>query len=112
MKRIIALLFAIPGIAFADNLKEIDYVKAYCPEGSRDAVQFDKTRVDCLTEDRAIEYDFCHKWAEAAGQARYYSAVTGKPPGIILICSPGEERFVYRAMVACGLGCLVETVPK
>jgi len=28
-------------------------------------------RVDCLTEEYAIEFDFCSKWAEAVGQALY-----------------------------------------
>ena len=32
-----------------------------------------KTRIDCLTDTRAIEHDFAHKWVECAGQAIYYA---------------------------------------
>jgi hypothetical protein len=55
----------------------------------------DRTRVDCLTERYAIEYDFTHKWAEAIGQALHYSLMTGKRAGIVLIGSqedPGYKR--------------------
>ena len=107
----ILILFLLPLCTFAGDLKESDYAKAHC-KGTLEYRLFDGTRVDCLADDRAIEFDFCHKWAEAAGQARWYSAATGKPPGVVLICSPDEDRFIYRAMVACGVGCLVETVPK
>ena len=48
-------------------------------------VQANKTRVDCLTKDYAIEFDFGSKWAESIGQALYYSIQTGKKPGIVLI---------------------------
>lgn len=27
----------------------------------------DKTRVDCLTETHAVEFDFAKKWAESSG---------------------------------------------
>lgn len=57
----------------------------------------DRTRVDCLTQDYAIEFDFAKKWAEAIGQALYYSAKTGKQAGIVLIVEdPKECRFVKR----------------
>jgi len=34
----------------------------------------DKTRVDCLTEEHAIEFDFANHWAESIDQALYYVA--------------------------------------
>lgn len=43
------------------------------------------TRIDILTEDRAIEVDFSHKWAEAIGQSLHYSTVTGKKATIVLV---------------------------
>ena len=45
----------------------------------------DGSRVDCLTDQYAIEFDFAKKWAEAIGQSLYYAEKTGKQPGIILI---------------------------
>ena len=45
----------------------------------------DGTRVDCLTETHAIEFDFAPKWAESIGQSLYYGAKTDKTPGIVII---------------------------
>lgn len=66
---------------------EKDYQKSTC-SGEIEYVLTDKTRVDCLTKDTTYEYDFCHKWAEAIGQSLHYAAMTGKKPGIRLICKP------------------------
>ena len=81
---------------------EADYVGAYCPHmgGQTEYVLEDRTRVDCLTDTHAIEFDWCNKWAEAVGQALYYARSTGRMPVIVLICKPGEERFARRARVA------------
>ena len=38
-----------------------------------------------------IEFDFGKKWAEAIGQALYYSSKTGKQPGIVLIISEKND---------------------
>lgn len=57
----------------------------------------DKTRVDCLTDEYAIEFDFASKWAESIGQALYYAEMTGKRPGVVLIIEySGDERFKKR----------------
>ena len=64
---------------------EADYVASTC-EGVIEYQLPDRTRVDCLTDNYAIEYDWQHKWAEAIGQSLYYSAMTGKKPAIRLIC--------------------------
>lgn len=45
----------------------------------------DGTRVDCLTENYAVEFDFAPKWAEGLGQALHYSDLTGKRPAVVLI---------------------------
>ena len=50
----------------------------------------DRTRVDCLTEEYAIEVDFAKKWAEAVGQSLYYAAMTGEKPAIGIIA--GESK--------------------
>jgi hypothetical protein len=57
----------------------------------------DKTRVDYLTDNHAIEYDYGRKWAEAIGQSLYYSAMTGKKAGIVLIVNDrNKERYLKR----------------
>jgi len=89
---------------------EAEYVKENCT-GQIEYRLPDATRVDCLTETHAYEFDFCNKWAESVGQALYYADLTEKKPGIVLICDADEQRFYYRAMVACP-ECRVEIVPK
>ncbi len=75
---------------------EADYVDHYC-KGEVEHVLSDRTRVDCLTENHAIEYDWGKKWAEAIGQSLYYSAMTGKKAGIVLIVNPRtKERYLKR----------------
>lgn len=52
----------------------------------------DGCRVDCLTDEYAIEYDFANKWAEAVGQALYYAEKTGKKPAIVLILKNEKQK--------------------
>lgn len=59
----------------------------------------DKTRVDCLTDEYAIEVDWAKKWAEAVGQSLYYAHSTNRKPSIALIVSSEDERFIKRAMI-------------
>jgi hypothetical protein len=81
---------------------EADYVDEHCPRwgGQIEYALEDRTRVDCLTDTYAIEFDWCKKWAEAIGQSLYYSKMTGKAPAVVLICSPNEKRFVDRFKLA------------
>lgn len=72
-------------------------------EGVSEHTLWDKSRVDILTETYAIEVDWSKKWAEAVGQAIYYSKMTGKKPAIILLTKEEEDvRYHYRAKIACG----------
>lgn len=66
-------------------LTESDYVNQYC-KGTIEYRLPDKTRIDCLTDTHAWEYDYSNKWAEAIGQSLHYSIMTGKKSGIVLIC--------------------------
>ena len=52
------------------KFQEKDYVNKYC-NGYKEFVLSDKTRIDCLTDEYAIEYDYAKKWAESIGQALY-----------------------------------------
>ena len=66
---------------------EADYVNSVCPK-IKGVIEYpldDGSRVDCETNIYSIEFDFGKKWAEAIGQALYYSSKTGKKAGIFLI---------------------------
>ena len=83
----------------AAGKNESYYVVNWChPDfGKREFILWDKTRVDCLTKDYAIEFDFAKKWAESVGQALYYSKMTSKKPAVVLILeSPSDLKYVKR----------------
>ena len=98
IKIIITGLICVAAIVIADIAlsAEKDYQLKHC-EGQIEYVLPDRTRVDCLTETHAIEYDYGHKWAEAVGQSLHYAMHTGKRAGIVLIIAHDEYRFLQRA---------------
>ena len=55
----------------------------------------DYTRVDCLTNTHAIEFDFAPKVYESIGQALYYSIQANKKAGIVLIIENPDTDFKY-----------------
>lgn len=74
------------------------YVKEIC-SGIIEYRLLDKTRVDCLTETRAWEYDFADKWYEAIGQSLWYAANTGRKAGVMLILEKESQiKYVFRAI--------------
>ncbi len=75
------------------KLTEKDYVNMYCT-GIKEYVLTDKTRVDCLTDEYAIEFDYAKKWAESIGQSLYYAKKTGKKPAVAIITN-GENDLKY-----------------
>ncbi len=74
------------------------YQTKMCSEfgGKMEYVLFDKARVDCLTNEYAIEVDFAKKWAEGIGQALYYAEITKKKPAVALIVGLDDEKYVNR----------------
>lgn len=89
------IFFLHSSITLAANLhKEKEYQNVWCAQhnGEIEYVLDDKTRVDCLTDDYAIEFDFAYKWAEAVGQALYYAAKTSKKPGIVIIIEKDNDK--------------------
>lgn len=101
-----ALVSVLSSTAFARHLhKENEYQRAWCGDAGG-VIEYrldDGSRVDCVTEEYAIEFDFARKWAEAVGQALYYAEKTGKKPGIVLIMEgkkPG--RFLKRLEFIAG----------
>ena len=84
------------------HLKEKSYQIAWCAQigGETEVVLDDKTRVDCLTDEYAIEVDFARKWAEAVGQSLYYAEKTNRRPGILLILEkPADARYLKRVQL-------------
>ena len=95
---------------------EADYVNYACPKmnGITEYSLDDGSRVDCETETYSIEFDFGKKWAEAIGQALYYSSKTGKQPGIYLIIAKERDwsnlEKIKRVMRANGINIKIWTI--
>ncbi len=107
-------LLACASLSFAGVLKERAYQTHWCGrEGGVMEYQLpDRTRVDCVTVEYAVEVDFAGKWAEAIGQAVYYSMMTDKKPGILLIMEEEKDaRYLERLKtVTDSLGIEVWTI--
>jgi hypothetical protein len=90
-------LLLLPSLAF--SFPEKHYQEQWCANqgGQAEVVLADQTRADCITATHAIEFDFGRKWAEAIGQALYYSLQTGKRAGVVLILDgPKDRRYWIR----------------
>ena len=76
---------------------ESSYQHAWCSthKGIEEYENKDFTRVDCLTENHAVEFDFSNKWAESIGQALHYQLMTGKRAMVVLILEEPEREMVY-----------------
>ena len=88
------LLILVNSSSAASHLyKEREYQQVWCSQhnGIIEYRLDDGSRVDCLTEEYAIEFDFASKWAEAVGQSLYYAIKTGKKAGIVLIVERSKD---------------------
>ena len=97
----------------AQKYPEKYYQDKWCTEqGGKQEVRLDDgTRIDCLTDEYAIEVEFAHKWAESIGQAQYYAIKTNRRPGVLLIFSEGDQRYLARLnTVADQVGIKVFTI--
>lgn len=75
------------------------YVNQWCNSsfGKKEFRLWDMTRVDCITKEYAIEFDFAKKWAESIGQSLYYAKMTGKKPAVVLILTDiSDMKYVKR----------------
>ena len=108
IKLIIFIIFALLTLLFTEDysfdtkyvtpskMHEKDYVNKHCT-GEIEHVLPDKTRIDCLTDEYAIEYDYAKKWAESIGQSLYYAKKTGKKPAVaIIISKPSDRKYIQR----------------
>ena len=76
---------------------ESSYKHAWCSNhsGIEEFKNPDKTRIDCLTDTNATEFDFASKWAESIGQALYYQLISGKKAMVVLILEEPESQMCY-----------------
>lgn len=97
-KLIILLAFIlISAPAFSAKLYKESYYQTKWAQDNGGICEYklpDGTRVDILTNEYAIEFDFAKKWAEAVGQSLHYGRMTGKKPAIVLIIEQPSD-FVY-----------------
>ena len=97
---LLAVFLFLTGTAEAGHRHpEKYYQEKWCAEhgGQAEVVLPDQTRADCITSTHAVEHDFGPKWAEAIGQALYYSLQTGKRAGIVLILEkPADRKYWIR----------------
>ena len=90
------LIFVAPLESKKNLHLEKEYQTQWCNRagGEMEVRLEDETRVDCLTSEYAIEFDFGKKWAEAIGQSLHYSQETGRQGGIVLILEH-ENDYKY-----------------
>ena len=76
---------------------EASYQMVWCKahNGITEYKNRDYTRVDCLTKDNAVEFDFAKKWAESVGQALHYQLMTGKRGKVVLILEKQADKSTY-----------------
>ena len=106
---ILLILFFASSVDAKHLNSERHYQDLWCAErgGQVEVRQEDGTRVDCLTLDMAIEFDFCGKWYESITQALHYGMLTGKQAAVVLIVEkPGDWKYVDRAKALIKFYCL------
>lgn len=95
----------------AAHLTEADYIERIMDEmfgevrPESEVILPDGSRVDIIEDvsDVAYEVDHSHKKFEAIGQALFYSAMTGKRPGIVLLMDGSEQS--KKDYLRCRLVC-------
>ena len=101
MSKVISILLVVIMLAMAGTAlaNEATYRDAWCSanNGTAEVINDDRTRVDCVTSEYAIEFDYANKWYEAVGQSLHYGIKTGKKPGIVLILkNEKDQKYVNR----------------
>jgi hypothetical protein len=80
--------------------KEKVYQEHFCKQfgGVSEYRLKDRTRVDCLLNDYAIEVDFAKKWAESIGQSLYYASQTSRKAAVLLIMEDPQkdQKYLHR----------------
>ncbi len=92
------ICFVLSLSLYAKHLnKEKVYQEHFCNHlgGVMEYRLSDKTRVDCLLDEYAIEVDFAPKWAESIGQSLYYASQTSRKAAVLLIIEDIEKDQKY-----------------
>jgi len=96
---IIFLLLLFSANAEAARLHpERFYQQIWCDEhnGKVEHILPDRSRVDCLTEEYAVEVDFADKWPpKVIGQSVFYAQMMDKKPEVVLIMEIPEKDYKY-----------------
>ena len=71
------------------------YQEEWCGEhkGIIEHILPDKTRVDCLLHDYAVEVAFSGKHHQALGQSLFHAQMTGRFAGVLLIMEHPEQEY-------------------
>lgn len=97
---ILTLIMSISPAQAKRLYSEATYQKAWCDKrgGIMEYQLGDKTRVDCLLPNMAVEVDFANKWSDCIGQAIFYGRQTKRQPACVLIMENPEKdlRYLYR----------------
>ncbi len=99
---ILILLFSLLLMGCSTHTKKKYHEKHYqtllCNElsGEMEYILKDRTRVDCLTDEYAIEIDFAKKWAEGIGQSLYYAHMTGRKPAVGFIMNSEKDKRYFK----------------
>ena len=96
----IVFFFIIGCASIPKKYNERHYQALLCNalDGKIEYVLEDRTRVDCLTQEYAIEVDFAKKWAEGIGQSLHYSSMTGRKPAVGLIMDSKKDKRYYQRL--------------
>lgn len=105
IRLILILTFTLVFIGCSHTAKKYNerhYQTVFCEEldGEMEHVLKDKTRVDCLTDEYAIEVDFAKKWAEAIGQSLHYAHMTGRKPAVGFIMNSEKDQRYFKRLDA------------
>ena len=104
MKIFIVLLIFTSLLSAKHLHKEKIYQEIFCDKvkGKMEYRLPDRTRVDCQTSTYSFEVDFGRKGFEGIGQALYYSMITGKKAGLLLIQeNKSDNRYIGRLKKLC-----------
>ena len=88
------LLVLLIGCSSSTKKHERYYQTKLCNElgGEIEYRLQDRTRIDCLSDEYAIEVDFAKKWAESIGQSLFYAQMSGKKPAVGIIMDTEKDR--------------------
>lgn len=94
---IVFLFFNFTAHASPTKKNEAYFNHIYCQniQGQEEFRLANKVRIDCLTDEFAIEMDWAKKWYEGITQALYYGMKTGKKPRLVLIMKSGKDQKYY-----------------